>query len=99
VYRERPASIQAQGSDGRHHKDRSLSDGFQVFATRSLYCVGSWWAFVVAVFAILLLGTDGAAFPLLRYAATRGQYRHDDRDLPDGVSYSEHVIEMLELFT
>jgi low affinity Fe/Cu permease len=43
-------------------KERSLSDGFQVFATKSSYCVGSRWAFVVAVFAILLWAGTGPHF-------------------------------------
>ncbi len=35
-------------------RERSLADGFQVFATKSSYWVGSRWAFAFAVFAILL---------------------------------------------
>ena len=43
-------------------KDRSLSDGFQRFATKSSYWVGSRWAFAVAVFAILLWAGTGPHF-------------------------------------
>jgi low affinity Fe/Cu permease len=43
-------------------KDRSLSDGFQGFATKSSYWVGSRWAFAVAVFAILLWAGTGPHF-------------------------------------
>jgi low affinity Fe/Cu permease len=43
-------------------KERSLSDVFQVFATKSSYCVGSRWAFVVAVFAMLLWAGTGPHF-------------------------------------
>jgi low affinity Fe/Cu permease len=48
-------------------KDRSLSDGFQVFATKSSYWVGSRWAFALAVFAILLWAGTG---PHFRYSDT-----------------------------
>jgi low affinity Fe/Cu permease len=43
-------------------KDRSLSDGFQVFATKSSYWVGSRWAFALAVFAIFLWAVTGPHF-------------------------------------
>src|SRR5437868_11640045 len=43
-------------------KDRSLSDGFQVFATKSSYWVGSRWAFAFAVMAILLWAGTGPHF-------------------------------------
>jgi low affinity Fe/Cu permease len=43
-------------------KERSLADGFQVFATKSSYWVGSRWAFALAVFAIFLWAGTGPHF-------------------------------------
>src|SRR5438045_2586570 len=43
-------------------KERSLSEGFQVFATKSSYWVGSRWAFAFAVMAILLWAGTGPHF-------------------------------------
>jgi low affinity Fe/Cu permease len=43
-------------------KERSLSEGFQVFATKSSYWVGSRWAFALAVMAIILWAGTGPHF-------------------------------------
>jgi low affinity Fe/Cu permease len=43
-------------------KDRSLSDRFQVFATKSSYWVGSRWAFALAVMAIIFWAGSGPHF-------------------------------------
>jgi low affinity Fe/Cu permease len=43
-------------------KDRSLSDKFQVFATKSSYWVGSRWAFALAVMAIIFWAGSGPHF-------------------------------------
>ena len=37
------------------------------------------------------LGGDRSDFSLQRYLATRDQYRHDDRDVPDGLPDPEHA--------
>src|SRR5438874_5116173 len=43
-------------------KDRSLADGFQVFATNSSRWVGSKWAFTGALVAIFLWALTGPRF-------------------------------------
>src|SRR5438105_2970037 len=43
-------------------KEHSLSEGFQVFATKSSYWVGSRWAFALAVMAIILWAGTGPHF-------------------------------------
>jgi low affinity Fe/Cu permease len=47
--------------------ERSWADGFQVFATKSSYWVGSRWAFALAVMAIILWAGTG---PHFRYSDT-----------------------------
>lgn len=42
--------------------ERSLSDGFQVFATKSSHWVGSKWAFTLAVATIVLWAASGPQF-------------------------------------
>src|SRR5215469_10786462 len=42
--------------------DRWLADGFQIFATKSSYWVGSKWAFVLAVATIVLWAATGPHF-------------------------------------
>jgi low affinity Fe/Cu permease len=46
----------------RMAKERSLAEGFQVFATKSSYWVGSRWAFALAVMTIFLWGVSGPHF-------------------------------------
>jgi low affinity Fe/Cu permease len=46
----------------RMEKERSLSESFQVFATKSSYWVGSRWAFALAVMAIILWAGTGPHF-------------------------------------
>jgi low affinity Fe/Cu permease len=43
-------------------KDRSLANGFHVFATKSSYWVGSKWAFALAAFTIVLWAATGPHF-------------------------------------
>jgi low affinity Fe/Cu permease len=43
-------------------KERSLANGFQVFATKSSYWVGSRWAFALAVMAIIFWAGSGPHF-------------------------------------
>jgi low affinity Fe/Cu permease len=43
-------------------KERSLADGFQVFATKSSYWVGSRWAFALAVMTIIVWALTGPHF-------------------------------------
>ena len=43
-------------------KERSLADGFQVFATKSSYWVGSRWAFALAVATIIVWAVTGPHF-------------------------------------
>ena len=43
-------------------KERSLADGFQVFATKSSYWVGSRWAFALAVVTIMVWAVIGPHF-------------------------------------
>jgi low affinity Fe/Cu permease len=43
-------------------KERSLADGFQVFATKSSYWVGSRWAFALAVVTIIVWAVIGPHF-------------------------------------
>jgi low affinity Fe/Cu permease len=43
-------------------KERSLADGFQVFATKSSYWVGSRWAFALAVATIVMWAVTGPHF-------------------------------------
>ena len=42
--------------------ERSLSEGFQVFATKSSHWVGSKWAFTLAVATIVLWAASGPYF-------------------------------------
>ena len=70
-------------------KERSLAEGFQVFATKSSYWVGSRWAFALAVMTIFLWGKR-AALPLLGYLATSCEHRDNYRDFSYGVSHPEH---------
>ena len=48
-------------------KERSLADGFQVFATKSSFWVGSRWAFGLAVITIIVWAVTG---PHFRYSDT-----------------------------
>ena len=43
-------------------KERSLANGFQVFATKSSYWVGSRWAFALAVATIIVWAVTGPHF-------------------------------------
>jgi low affinity Fe/Cu permease len=57
-----PHKNNSPSPSSRMAKDSSLSDRFQIFATKSLYCVGSRWAFAFAVMAILLSAGTGPHF-------------------------------------
>jgi low affinity Fe/Cu permease len=43
-------------------KERTLADGFQAFATKSSYWVGSRWAFAVALATIIVWAVSGPHF-------------------------------------
>ena len=62
---------------------------FRLLAETAAHAVGSYWAFLLALLAIVVWALTGAYFNY-RHVAAFHQHRNNDRYILDGLSHPEH---------
>ncbi|CCB66535.1 low affinity iron permease family protein [Hyphomicrobium sp. MC1] len=76
---------------GIHYEElKPMKEIFRKLAETAAHAVGSYWAFLLAFSTIVVWAVTGPIFQVLRYMATIHQYRHDNHNLFDGLSYSKY---------